>query len=400
MAGLTDTGITIETIDSLLASMVADQVANISPTLNTEADSVLGQLNAIYAAALLELWELFEDIYQSGYADTASGQSLSYIAALTGTLRAIATKGTATVRFHGPDTTVIPAGTEIYVNDRPDSRFATIAEQTIGGDTFLDIACETTERGSSQYALAGEYFTAPNPPSGMTGLFSPLATDSVLGADEETDAELRIRREQELGRPGSTTVDAIRSDLLQVSGVDKAQVYENATDVVDVNGVPPHSIECLVHNDTAPTYDGDKVAQAVWDAKPAGTGTYGTIANSNVLDSAGDSHTVYYSEPVDIAAHFLVTLTYDANLTDGGTVGSLVKSTIDAWAQLNLSMGDDVIASDIVALCTPLLGVVSVNGALTGVGTSAPVSNTDLTITLRQVATVDQANIDVTATAS
>ncbi len=401
MAGLTTTGLTIETIESLLASMVADQLANISPTLNTEADSAIGQLNAIYAAALLELWELFEDIYQSGYPDTASGQSLSYLAALTGTIRTVATRGTVEARFFGADLTVIPALTEFYYTGRPSTaRFRTIAASAVTGSS-VDVNCEAVTPGSEAYlinATEGENLTMPNIPNGLTNVETVAFDDSVLGADEENDSELRIRRELELARPGASTVEAIRTDILDTTGVDVAQVYENTGDVTDANGLPAKSIEVLVFSDTAPTYTAQAVGDTIWASKPAGTRSYGSISQA-VTDAAGDSHTVYYSEPVEITTHMLITLDYDS--TAGVYIGdTAVKTAIVEWAGLNLSMGDDVIASDLVALVSELGGVVSVDGSETGADSSTVASgNPSLTITLRQLAAVVVGDIDVTSTA-
>lgn len=395
MAGLTTTGLTIETIETLLAAMVADQLANISSTLNTEADSALGQLNAIYAAALLELWELFEEIYQSGYPDTASGQSLSFLAALTGTFREAATAGTVTVRFVGADTTAIPAGTEVYVVGRPDHRFVTLAADVIAG-ADEDIACEAVTPGSASYMISGEALNVPNPPTGVTAATS--FENSVLGADEETDSELRIRRELELARPGSSTVEAIRTDLLDVTGVDVAQVYENTGDETDANGLPAKSIEVLVYSESAPAYTALDVGNAIWASKPAGTGTFGTESQA-VTDGAGDSHTVYYSEPTPVTTHMLITLDYDSTagvyITDQG-----VKDAIVAWSLANLTMGSDVVASDLVTLVSSLAGVISVDGSDTGADSSTVASgNPSLTITLREVATVADGDIDITSTA-
>lgn len=393
MAGLTTTGLTIETIEGILASMVADQIANIDANLNTEADSLLGQLNAVYAAALFELWELFEVIYQSGYPDTASGQSLTWLAALTGTIRNVATASTVTVRFTGTTGTAIPAGTIVSPVDRPDHKYSTtVAAVTVLGTA--DVACEAVTLGSAPYIVSAESLTMPNPPPGIS--VSAAIEDSLVGLDEELDADLRTRREAELARPGSSTVDAIRSDLLQVKGVNVCQVYENATGVTDGNGLPPYSIECLVYSNASPAYVGTEVAQAIWDAKPAGTQTYGSLSNV-ATDVAGDTHTMYYSEPTEVPVYILVTLDYDPATYIGD---ALVKTAIKAWAEDNLTMGDDVVASDIVALVSGLAGVEAVDGANTGAGSTTVASgNPSLTITLRQVGTFDTANIDVTSTA-
>lgn len=393
MAGLTDTGITIETIETLLELIVADQLANIDAGLNTEADGLLGQLNALYAAALLTLWELLEEIWQAGFADTASGQSLTYMAAITGTIREVATNGTVTARFHGPDTTVVPEGTEFFVVGRPESRFVTLAEQTIGGAAYLDIACETTRPGSTQFALDGESIAMPNPPPDVTTP-SAIAADSALGADEEGDDALRARREAELGRPGSATVEAIRADLLEVEGVDVAQVYENVTNVTDANGLPPKSIECLVYSESAPAYTVADIVAAIWAAKPAGTETFGSLS-STTLDSAGDSHEMFYSEPLEIRTYMQITLTYDGDYI-GDTV---VKTAVGEWALTRLTMGQDVIASEVIALVSGLAGVISVDGNATKVDDIASPANYDLTISLRQVATLD-ALTDITVTST
>jgi len=394
MAGLTTTGLTIETIETLLASIVADQLANISPTLNTEADSLAGQLNAIYAAALLELWELLEEIYQSGYPDTASGQSLSFIAAITGTIREVATKSTVDVRFTGTVAAAVPINTEVYVVGRPESRYVTLAAAVVGGGGTVDVSCEAVTAGDDTFMVSAEALTMPNPPPTIT-----LATsfeNSVDGQDEETDAALRIRREQELARPGSATAEAIKADLLEVTGVDVAQVYENVTMLTDANGLPPKSIECLVYSQNTPVYTAADVVAAIWTAKPAGTETHGGLTLAT-LDSSGDSHDILYSVPAEITTHMLVTLDYDATDYIGDT---LVRTAIVEWAQLNLSMGDDVVASDLVTLVSGLAGVVSVDGSNTGANSTTVASgNPSLTISLRQVSTVDSGDIDITSTA-
>lgn len=68
----------------------------------------------------------------------------------------------------------------------------------------------------------------------------------TLGSGEESDNVLRTRRVVELGRRGSSTVAAMRADILQVDGVTFCAVYENDTDSTDSAGRPPHSLEAVV----------------------------------------------------------------------------------------------------------------------------------------------------------
>jgi len=66
------------------------------------------------------------------------------------------------------------------------------------------------------------------PIAGWTSLTNPQAGNT--GRNQETDAELRIRRAQSLHSQGAATVEAIRSRLLQeVPGVTSVTVFENVT---------------------------------------------------------------------------------------------------------------------------------------------------------------------------
>jgi uncharacterized phage protein gp47/JayE len=66
------------------------------------------------------------------------------------------------------------------------------------------------------------------PVAGWTSLTNPQA--GITGRNQETDAELRLRREQSLHLLGAATVEAIRSRLLQeVPGVVSVTVFENVT---------------------------------------------------------------------------------------------------------------------------------------------------------------------------
>ena len=94
MAGLTTDGFEIKTLAEIKAEIEQLQLENVDANLNQSADSVIGQINAIFANQLREVWELVQAVYTSAYPDTASGQALSYLAAMTGTIRRSATPST------------------------------------------------------------------------------------------------------------------------------------------------------------------------------------------------------------------------------------------------------------------------------------------------------------------
>jgi uncharacterized phage protein gp47/JayE len=403
MAGLTSTGITIKSVDEIIADMVADQIANIDANLNTESDSILGQLNGIYAAALAELWELLEQVYQAAYPDTASGQSLSYIAALTGAIRRPATKSTILVHLEGTVSTSVPAGTQAYPDQNgagpadPDSMYETTAVAVIaeeGATDYVEVTMEAVTPGSYANAtLAGDVeLVISTPVAGLDAI--TIQADSADGDDEETDSELRKRREQSLALAGASTVEAIRAEMLQVTGVDRCTVFENPTGTTDALGLPPKSIEVLVDSDNAPDYDNQELADEILLRKPAGTQTYGSISET-ADDSAGNTYTVYWSEPTTVPAYVELDLTAATDGTYGDDGDDRVAEAIADWATPNLTVGRSLYSSDIVNVVADVEGVTAVDVLATFVDDTTSPNEYVVVATGRDLITISTSNITV-----
>lgn len=391
MAGLTATGITIKSVDDILADIEAEQLANIDSQLNLGPDDVLGQLNGIMAASVAEVWELLEEIYHSAYADTASGQSLSYVAALTGAIRRVATKAEVRVTLTGTSGMTVPAGTRGYPEGDPDSLFETIAPIVLTGGAAAGQIMYAVTVGKSTVAGNSETLTITTPVSGLLSIITETPDALNPGLDAETDSELRLRREQSLALAGASTLEAIRAEMLTVAGVDSCTVFENTEGDTDANGLPPYSIEVLVSNINAPSYDTEEVVQQIWNSKPAGTPTYGALSD-DATDSQGNLRTVYYSEPTPVRLYVIVNLT---PRTDGTYIGNAnVEQAIVDWAEKNLQVGQSVYASDLINVVADLEGVISVDVSNTFVeaGDATP-DTTEWIATARDLGTI--ALIDV-----
>jgi uncharacterized phage protein gp47/JayE len=397
MAGLTSTGITIKDVAEILADIESEQLANIDPDLSVAPDDVLGQLNGIYAAALAELWELVEEVYQSAYPDTASGQSLSYVSALTGAIRQEATKAELDVRLVGTASATVPAGTRGYVDGDPDSLWETTADAEIaeeGGFDYIDVTMEAVTAGTATTAYGSDsQLVIATPVSGLD--YIAIQFDYNPGVDEETDSDLRIRREQSLAQAGSSTVSAIRSDMLDVEGVDTCTVFENPTGDTDINGVPPYAIEVLVFSEAAPSYTDQAIADQIFASKPAGTEAYGLDGPHTVTDTQGNDHEIYFSEPTTVQVHVKFTLTA---ATDGTYLGDgAVADAVAAWASAELLVGGSVYQSDIASVVTNLEGVISVGLSSVRVEDQDPPTTYDHAVTARQLATIASEDVDVTS---
>lgn len=93
----------------------------------------------------------------------------------------------------------------------------------------------------------------------------------VPGNKEETDTEFRKSYTDKIFNRSSMMLESIRSAILNnVQGVKSVAPYENATNEVDAQGRPPHSIEIVVDGG-----DSTQIAQQILANKAGGIATYG-----------------------------------------------------------------------------------------------------------------------------
>jgi uncharacterized phage protein gp47/JayE len=314
-----------------------------------------------------------------------------------------------------------PTGTGTQVD-------GTVTWQRVGASTLgvalVDYAAEQTGALS---AAAGQLTAIATPVPGWTGAYNFLA--ATLGRAIETEPALRARRKLELQGQGGGPADAIRAKILRtLPSVTACIVFVNKGDVVDADGVPAHGVEVLIQAPTtSPTTDAE-LALAVWRAVGAGIDTGGTTTEV-ITDASGNSQTVKFSRPVEVPIYSALTVFYLASAWPGGAaavraatksalgtlfagyqIGDDVRSAVlgaavlDGPQEVNAA-GDAVIPATAGSQAAPgLLGVANgagTDGTLPYIGTApAPVTSTKVTITLRQLPTLDPANVTVTATAA
>jgi uncharacterized phage protein gp47/JayE len=251
------------------------------------------------------------------------------------------------------------------------------------GNGTLRVGSTTSGIGSAIQITGG---TANTPLGFATTLVKGFnSADAVPGTNLETDEELRVRRESLLRAQGTGTVEAIKSNLLEVDGVTSVSVFENVTDVTDSNGLPPHSFEAIVLGGT--NLD---IANALWANKPAGIETYGSVSQG-ITDSMGFSHTMNFSRPVDKRIYMSYTLDKTSDYPLDGD--DQVKAAAVAAGAL-LGVGDDVIALQFKSLALDITGVTDVT-AFTIDTVTPPVGTSNITIGNRELATIDSADITV-----
>jgi uncharacterized phage protein gp47/JayE len=383
--GVASTGFNLKLLAEILSDMEDSQRANIGASLNLGSDSVLGQVNGLYAAGLSELWEVAQAVYRAMDPDSAEGDALDIVCAIVGVRRLAASNSQVTLSLDLDAAITVPAGSIVSTDGNSDQRWRLLEDvtSTTAGAYNGLFECETTGPEDSGAGTIDVIETA------VTGWNSVTHSAAVIvGRDRETDATLRARRVTSVQGVGTGTLGAIQASVGEVENVTSATAYENDTDATDADSVPPHAIEVVTLGGAAAD-----IAQSIWDNKPAGIATYGT-SSGTAVDTNGADQTVNYSPADDQQILIEVTLQKDPDTYVGDAA---VATAIEDWAASRLTVGYNVIKSQISAAVAVLDGVMDVTLVRLSISPAA-LGTSNLTITRRQIATVDAGDVDVIST--
>lgn len=134
---LTATGLDRPRLDELKTDLDASVTVALGP-VNTNPDSVLGQLTGIQAAALDDAYEMLQDTYDSMYPATAEGVSLDRAVAFLGLTRVGSAPVVVTAAVYGTEGTVIPVNALAHA----DVQYFNTSAVTITSTAALDVSVE------------------------------------------------------------------------------------------------------------------------------------------------------------------------------------------------------------------------------------------------------------------
>jgi uncharacterized phage protein gp47/JayE len=385
---LTTAGLEIDDLVTRKSAMKASIRSACGANLDLSPDQPDGQFVEIFAERVQAALEILQEVYAGLDRDEASDDALTSLCSLTGTNRRASTYGTTTLTLTLAATITVSAGSVAHVLGDPTNRWETLVAVTSTTAGNYTVAATNTQKGAIQ-ALAGSISVIATPVAGWTVVTN--AADAVEGLETETDTELRLRAEQELALGGSTTVDAIQADLIDwmvaQGSTAYARVYENATDSYDSAGRPPHSFEAVVR--AVPSLSSADIAEQIWLTKAAGIQAWGTTISS-YTDNQGESHEVRFTLAAPLVLKAYIVLTEDTTTYPGDTT---LKVALIAHID-TLTVGDDVILSQLVATCFEVTGVEDVVVTICWSGGSPAAAN--LTVGVAEIATLISGNVTIT----
>lgn len=177
---------------------------------------------------------------------------------------------------------------------------------------------------------------------------------------DETDAKLRARMKSATF-DGLATFDGMLTYLQHDENV--------GTDVKIMEDAESRTVTVLVPEDKATAEKNyDKIAQAIWDCKPAGIKTGGSLSGT-ATDKAGTAHEVKFGVIADNPLTLAIKITAYPEEALPSDWKTLVKASLVDWAATEYQPGKDIIVqrlyAPIYAACDGI-GSISITATFNG----------------------------------
>ncbi|WP_422659125.1 baseplate J/gp47 family protein [Paenibacillus sp. EC2-1] len=326
--------------------------------VNTSEKSPLGIILRLFAWFLSIVHALAENVYYSGYVNTAEGKSLDRLGPYVGATRVLDQFAVGTVTLTGTPGYTQAEG--FLIATEGGIQFETLDPAVFDSLGKATVPIEAMESGTSGNVDAGLITVIVNPNPDITAVTNTVATSG--GRSKQTDSEFRELFALSVAGGGSATGDSIRGSILRVAGVRAAAVIINNTMDIDSAGRPPKSYQSYVLGGK----DAD-IASAIFEVGSAGIESYGDTTVV-LKDLSGNNQPVSFSRaevvPIHIKVNIFKTAAYPAD-GDSQVVSALVQfiggTDADGTVYAGLSMNDDVILMRLVSTIYKIAGVEDVS---------------------------------------
>lgn len=270
-------GITIKTLTELINELTAGMKLIYGDDINVASDSPDGQLINLFSRVTKDLEDLLVSIYNSFDPDLAIGVTLDERVAINGiqrlggtfTITPITVVTDRALNLSGLDSEINnPDGTGYTIADNQGNNFVLTASTSIPSAGTYVFNFRSQNSGAIE-TLVNTITTQVTVTLGVVSVNNP-STYTTLGLDQESDADLKLRRQRSVSLASQGYNESLTAELLNISGVTYAKVYENKTNVTNSDGMISHSIWAIVEGGA----DSD-IAYAIYTKLNAGAGMKG-----------------------------------------------------------------------------------------------------------------------------
>lgn len=380
-------GLQTATSAELTAQFVADFQTIYGTDIVTTPDSPDGQMIGIFVQAVLDLEDLLTQIYNGFDPDTAIGKVLDQRVAINGIQRKAGTYTITNIQIVTNQSVTLNG-----LDTAPDNPY-TISDSA-GTRWYLANTVTTGSAGTFTYQFRaqnpGATLTIPNTITipvtivlGVQSVNNPT-TYLSLGLNEETDAQLRIRRLKSVALSSQGYLAGLIASLNNITGITGAYVYENNTGVTDANGIPGHSIWVIVNGLVS---DAD-VATAIYNKRNAGCGMKG--AQSYTITQLDGSPFVVRWDVVQVEDLYIK---FNVSSIDGVNAPFYAQIRAQLPALLTPDVGETVNINEVATLVQQIDKNTLVTSAGLGLVATGPFTNIRSPSALNKQFGISSANI-------
>lgn len=238
-------GFNAKDLETILAEIEGEEQSELGANVNTQADSVLGQINGIIGDKLAELWEVALAVYRSRQPSSAEGEALDNVAALTDAFRLKTESSKASVLLNLDAATTVPVDSVVAIGPAGD-QWTTDAEVTNAGSDQANIAAAVSS--SEKGPIVGNAYSIDSIISPVSGWTAKAAIDSqnsepfalvdlqtlLIEVDEGISQAVTFNTADFVSIGAATAqevIDAIAADTTGLTGIDASGVVRIVSDL-------------------------------------------------------------------------------------------------------------------------------------------------------------------------
>lgn len=351
-------GLTIKTRAEIVSDLQDSFRSIYGSDINLDQNSPDGQLIGILAQQAVDIRELLSSVYNSFNPDRAVGVQLDERVSInniqrrggTFTVQPITLTVDRTVTLQGLDANYNDVNATGYtVQDNSGNQFILIDSETLTAGTY-----SRNFRAKNLGLVETTVGTITNPVTivlGVTSINNPSGALEI-GQNEETDAELRLRRQYSVSISSEGYLNGLLGAVLNLDGVSDAKVYENVTNITDADGIPAHSTWLIVEGGA-----NTDIANVYYEKKSAGSGMRGDV-EVDITTASGNIITMKFDRPVAKDLY----IQFDIQPTIAGTVFDLAAIKQYLVDNLEYNIGSFADTSTITAQAIAAIAATSGGG--------------------------------------
>ncbi len=344
--------------------------------INIAPDTPDGQVIGLLAQLRIDIAEFASAAIHAIDPDTARGHWQEINAAYAGIKRKSAAHSyLREVILTGDAGAFIPNGATVLDNHK--NRWVLVGDVTLNA------------QGSARADFRSEYLGVYE-----LGADQPLSIETIvlgwhkaitdlaaqIGAEEETDASLRARAYRSRARPAQNSIEAVEANVRDLPDVSEVVCLENITNIMDINDLPPHSVNVIVTGG-----DDQAIAKAIYEHKSAGCDMKGEVEYLYKPET-GLPVTIRFDRPQIVDCKIKLEIKRLENFKEVD-----IEAVKTALSKELFNIGEDVIWSRLFSPINMVQGF-RVNKLEIGINTLA---SEDIPIGVRQKARFQKQNIEV-----